>query len=145
MPTDAAINCDTMRGDPLRINWRYRLGSTWSSEELAVTVDGQPVELGQNGWVALAQARYGDVVVAQWSTEDDTIVLGHAEVDGVTTSTITCTHTPKQSRSRGPFGPTPIEVEVSQYAPDAAPGDDPLVSYPVAAGFVEALPDGAHR
>ena len=150
-PTDAVVTAESW-GGPLRIDWTYRVGDTFTSEAFAVLVDGAPVVLddGPGGWSALAQARHGDVVVAAWSSEDDTIAFGVADIndaDGalVSTATVALTHTPTQSRSRGPFGRTPIEVEVSRYAPDAAPGADPVESYTIAAGWVTALPDGAHQ
>lgn len=151
-PTDAVVTAESMSG-PLRIDWTYRVGDTWSSEILAVIVDGEAVQLDDGpdtdpGWVVLAQARFGAQVIASWSTADGTVALGTADVqleDGttITTSTVQLNHDPGESRERGPFGRSPIEVEVSRYE---QPGDaDPAESYTIAAGWVTALPDGAHR
>lgn len=141
MPTDAAITAETMSG-PMQVDWTYRVGDTWASETLAVLVNGFGVDLTANGWTVLAQARIGGAVVASWSLEDGTISLDTAEVDGVTTSTVQLVHTPKQSRSRGPFAGAAFELEVSRYAEGET---DPLESYTIAEHRITALPDGAHR
>lgn len=147
---------DGIYDDPLgperRLNLRFHLGDNWSSEQLAVLINGAPVDLTLNGWQVRAQARRTrtttDALVT-WSSLNTTgprVHLAQATVtlaDGtkVVTSTVQLRHGP-ESRRWPAFTGAAFDCEIIRRpVPDPDPSADPLENYTIAVGRVSAVQD----
>lgn len=146
--TEAAITTDDV--GMLRLDLKFRIGDTWSSEQWAVLVNGGPVNLGDPGWSVRAQCRDTDgALVAEWSTANDRVRLGTAVVtlddDGpeLTTSTVQLHHDP--AAFDAPFEGR-VECEITRHlVPDPESDPDPTAApaenYTIAFGRCRASRD----
>lgn len=130
------------------VRFRWTAGDRWDSDEYAVFVDGQPVDLTA-GWTAFAQVisrRDSGLVLATWSSAvtdpelDGRITFGSAIIplagEDITTGTVQLHHSPAVSARWGPIVGE-LGCRITQRASPDGPATDGRT---IVAGSVRAEP-----